>query len=105
VNATTTVSVGGVSLTRTTNGSGANSGPATKLWADDTVRTDIHDAAHNVITSATSGDVVHDKVFVARAAGTPAGVPDPTGSATFRTYTGLNCTGGATSTETVPLAS
>jgi len=32
VNASTTVSVNGVSLTRTTNGVGANSGPATKIW-------------------------------------------------------------------------
>ena len=34
VSAHTTLSVGGVSLTRNTNGVGANSGPATKLWAD-----------------------------------------------------------------------
>jgi hypothetical protein len=32
INATTTVTVGGVSLTRTTNGTGGNSGPATKTW-------------------------------------------------------------------------
>ena len=37
VSAHTTVAVGGVSLTRDTNGVGANSGAATKLWADDTV--------------------------------------------------------------------
>src|SRR5262249_11607105 len=32
INALTTVTVGGVSLTRTTNGTGGNSGPATKTW-------------------------------------------------------------------------
>src|SRR5262249_44637927 len=55
VNATTNVIVGGVTLNRTTNNSAGNSGPATKLWADDTVRTDIHDPAHNVITTANAG--------------------------------------------------
>ena len=50
------------------------------------MRTDVHNAAHNVITSANAGDVVHDKVFVAKAAGTPAGVPNPTGNVTFNLY-------------------
>ena len=91
-----------VTLTRTTNGVGANSGPATKNWADDTVRTDIHDAAHTVITTANAGDVVHDKVLVAKAAGTPAGVPDPTGNVVFHRYTTIDCTGAAVD-ETVAL--
>src|SRR6185436_1886744 len=91
-----------VSLTRTTNGVGANSGPASKTWSDDTVRTDVHDAAHAVITTANAGDVVHDKVEVARAAGTPAGVPDPTGTVTFHRYTTIDCTG-APVDETVAL--
>jgi hypothetical protein len=103
LNASTTVAVNGVVLTRTTNGQAGNSGPAQKNWADDTVRTDVHDAAHNVITTATSGDVVHDKVFVAKAAGTPAAVPNPTGTVTFNRYNTLNCSGTAASTETVPL--
>ena len=46
VNASTTLTVSGVSLTRTTNGAAGNSGPATKLWADAAVRTDVHNAAH-----------------------------------------------------------
>jgi hypothetical protein len=102
VNASTTLSVGGVSLTRTTNGSGGNSGPATKLWADAAVRTDVHNAAHGVITTAQPGDVVHDKVFVTKAAGTPASVPNPTGTVTFHRYDTVNCTGPSTD-QTVPL--
>ena len=35
-----------VSLTRTTNGVGANSGPATKNWADDAVTTTVLNAAN-----------------------------------------------------------
>jgi hypothetical protein len=95
VSAHTTVSVGGVSLTRHTNGSGANSGPATKLWADDTVVTEIRNASNTVITSAVPGVVVHDRVNVARTAGTPAAVlANPTGNVTFRRYTStVNCTG------------
>ena len=103
VSAHTTVSVGGVSLHRDTNGVGANSGAATKLWADDTVRTDIHDPAHAVITTAAAGTVVHDKVFVTRTAGTPALVPDPTGNVVFHRYVGLTCSG-ASVDETVALA-
>ena len=102
VSAHTTVSVGGVSLTRHTNGTGANSGPATKLWADDTVRTDILNALNQVITTAVSGTVVHDNVQVAKAAGTPASVPNPTGSVIFHRYTTINCTGTATN-QTVAL--
>ena len=37
VSAHTTVTVGGVSLTRTTNGTGANSGPAVKTWVNATI--------------------------------------------------------------------
>jgi hypothetical protein len=103
VTLTVTTPQGNVTLTRTTNGTGANSGPATKLWADAAVRTDIHNGAHAVITTASAGDVVHDKVFVTKAAGTPAAVPSPTGSVTFHRYTSLNCTGTPVD-QTVPLA-
>src|SRR5262249_48016832 len=44
VNASTTVTVNGVSLTRTTNGTAGNSGPATKLFADSVVTTRVLDA-------------------------------------------------------------
>jgi hypothetical protein len=104
VRGTTTVSVGGVSLTRTTGDAHVgDSADAGKNWADDTVRTDVHNASHNVITSATSGDVVHDKVFVAKAAGTPAAVPNPTGNVVFHRYATLNCSGASTD-QTVALA-
>jgi hypothetical protein len=105
VSAHTNVTVLGVALSEQTNGAGGNSGPATKLWVapQAAVRTDVHDAAHNVIFTAQAGDVVHDKVFVTKAAGTPANVPAPTGNVTFHRYSTINCTG-PTVDETVPLA-
>jgi uncharacterized repeat protein (TIGR01451 family) len=102
VSAHVTLSVGGVSLTRNTNAAASNSGPATKLFADDTARTDILDAANNVVTTVVAGTIVHDKVFVAKTAGTPAGVPDPTGNVVFHRYTTIDCTGTATN-QTVAL--
>ena len=39
--------------------------------ADATVRTDIHNASHAVVTTVASGTVVHDKVFVTKFAGHP----------------------------------
>jgi hypothetical protein len=103
VTLTITTPQGNVQLTRTTNGTAGNSVPAQKLWADAAVRTDIHNSSHAVITTASAGDVVHDKVFVTKAPGTPAAVPNPTGSVTFHRYTSLNCTGAAVD-QTVPLA-
>src|SRR5207302_582948 len=47
-------------------------------------------------TSVVAGTVVHDKVFVQRAAGTPATVPNPTGNVVFHRYTTADCTGTAT---------
>src|SRR5262249_42860623 len=87
-----------------TDGTAGNSGPANKLWVAPTanVRTDIHNPAHGVITTAQPGDVVHDKAFVTKAAGTPAGAPAPTGTITFHRYANANCTG-ATADDTVPL--
>jgi len=111
INASVTISAGPtgagfpaqVSLTRTTNGTGGNSGPASKTWSDDTVRTDVHNAAHAVITTANAGDIVHDKVFVAKTAGTPAAVPNPTGNVVFHRFATLNCTS-ASVDQTVALA-
>jgi len=64
---------------------------ATKLWADDTTRTDIHDANHNVVTKVETGTNVHDKAFVVRTADTPEEVPDPTGDVRFHLFDSLNC--------------
>ena len=101
ISAHTTVSVGGVALTRHTDGTGANSGPATKLWADDTVTTEVHDSAHNDITNTTvaGGVAVHDEATVQKAAGTPAEVPDPTGSVTFTLYDNGTCNGNVVATD------
>jgi hypothetical protein len=104
VSAHTTVSVSGVSLTRHTDGTGGSSGPATKIWIapQAAVRTDIHNPTHGVILSAQPGDVVHDKVFVTKAPGTPAATPAPTGQVTFHRYATINCTGPSVD-ETVAL--
>jgi uncharacterized repeat protein (TIGR01451 family) len=102
VSAHVTLVVGGVTLKRDTNGTAANSGAATKLFADDTVRTDILNAAQNVVTTVVAGTIVHDKVFVARSATTPAAVPNPTGSVIFHRYATIDCTGAATN-QTVAL--
>jgi hypothetical protein len=95
------VSVAGVSLTRSTNGTGANSGAATKLWTANVVTTHVRDANGNDITGATvpAGTVVHDEATVARAAGTPAGVPDPTGTVTFTLYDNGTCDGNVVATN------
>ncbi len=45
---------------------------------------------------------MHDRVFVARTAGTPAAVPNPTGSVVFHRYPTINCTGTAVN-QTVAL--
>jgi uncharacterized repeat protein (TIGR01451 family) len=96
VKATTTVTVGGVPLTRTTGDANlGDSVDASKTWADDTARTDILNATNSVITTAVAGTVVHDRVFVARAAGTPASVPNPTGTVVFHRYATINCSGTA----------
>jgi len=113
--ATTTVVVGGVSMTRATGTAApghANSADAIKHWvpptppqtiADDTVRTDVHDSNHVVVTSVPSGTSVHDKVFVTRTANTTASLPNPTGNVVFHRYTTIDCTGASTD-ETVAIA-
>jgi uncharacterized repeat protein (TIGR01451 family) len=103
VRATTDVTVVGVSLHRESGDAKAgDSADASKLWADDAVRTDILNAVGGVVTSVVAGTVVHDKVFVAAVAGTPVGVPSPTGSVVFHRYATIDCTGSATD-QTVAL--
>ena len=94
IKASTTVTVNGVALTRTTGDANAgDSADASKTWADATARTDILNAAGAVVTTVQAGTVVHDRVFVQRAAGTPASVPNPTGTVVFHRYTTGDCTG------------
>jgi len=114
VQATSNISVDGQSITRTTSTAAntalcqaqapASCNNANKNWAGSTARTDIHNAAHQVITAAVPGDVVHDKVFVERAAGTPAAVPNPTGTVTFNRYDTIDCSGPAGAQAGVALA-
>jgi hypothetical protein len=102
VSAHVTVSVGGLSLTRSTNGSGANSGPASKNWADDTIVTHVRDANGNDLTGnnqVTPGTVVHDEATVSKTAGTPAAVPAPTGTVNFTLFNGLSCNGTVVATD------
>jgi hypothetical protein len=101
VNASTTVSVNGVSLTRTTNGTAGNSSSANKNWLDDVVTTAVRDANGADVTNTTvpSGTVVHDEATVAKAAGTPAGAPNPTGTVSFTLFNSNNCTGTVVATD------
>src|SRR5204863_831406 len=69
---------------------------ATKL-APSAVTT-IHDAAHNAITSAPIGSVVHDSATVSGTNGVP------TGSVDFVSYASTGCTGASTAAGTGPLA-
>jgi uncharacterized repeat protein (TIGR01451 family) len=103
IKAATDVSVAGVVLHRETDGSGANSVAASKLWADSTVRTDILNSAGVVVTSVVAGTVVHDRVQVAKAAGTPASVPAPTGTVVFHRFATLDCSGAAAANQSVAL--
>jgi hypothetical protein len=102
VRGTTTVSVGGVSLTRTTGDAHVgDSADASKNWGDVTNVTHVRDAANNDITNTTvnAGTVVHDEATVAKTAGTPAGVPAPTGSVTFTLYDNGTCNGNVLATD------
>jgi hypothetical protein len=107
VNAATDVTVGGISLHRETADSHAGDSPnATKLWADVAVTTQVHNASHQDITgtSVPGGTVVHDSASVTKTAGTPAGVPAPTGTVTFTLYDNGTCNGNVLATSAnVPL--
>ena len=97
VRATTDVSVGGVTLHRATgDGKAGDSADALKNWGDDTVRTDILNASNAVVTTVQAGTVVHDRVQVQRVGGTPASVPNPTGTVVFHRFATIDCTGAST---------
>jgi hypothetical protein len=73
----------------------------TFVKATPTVATDIHNADHQVITSAPIGSIVHDLATVSTAAGFPA----PTGSVSFNVYLGnTTCSGSPTAAGSVALA-
>jgi hypothetical protein len=61
----------------------------------------VRDAANNDITNTTvaGGTVVHDEATVARAAGTPAAVPDPTGTVDFTLFDNGTCNGNVVATD------
>jgi uncharacterized repeat protein (TIGR01451 family) len=102
--AITDIVVNGVTLHRSSGDTKAgDSADAAKLWADATARTDILNASGAVVTTVVAGTVVHDKVFVDRLVGTPAGLPNPTGSVIFHRFPSSDCTGGATTNQTVAL--
>ena len=71
--------------------------PLTATKATPTVITEIHDASHNVITSAPIGSTVHDQATVAGSANTP------TGSVSFTVYANTTCSGTGTAAGTVTL--
>jgi uncharacterized repeat protein (TIGR01451 family) len=103
IRASTTVSVNAIELMRSTgDGAPGDSADATKLWADDIVRTDIVDANSNVVTRVEAGSVVRDRVQVARTADTPASLPDPSGTVVFHRFGTIDCVG-ASADQTVPL--
>jgi hypothetical protein len=88
IHATTTVSVGGVSLTRSTGDSHAGDSPdASKIWDSSAVTTQIHNAAHQVVTTVAVGTTVHDRVSVTGTGATP------TGNVTFDWFLNGTCTG------------
>lgn len=102
VQASTTVSVGGISLTRTTgDGLHSDGANAVKLWADDVVTTNVRDTGGADVTGTTlaGGTVVHDEATVTKAIGTPAAVPNPTGTVDFTLFNTNNCTGNPIATD------
>ena len=71
-----------------------DSADATKLWADDTARTDILNASGSVVTTVVSR---HGRPRQGvRRAGRPErrrAVPNPTGNVVFHRYATIDCTG------------
>jgi hypothetical protein len=105
VSATSNIPVAGLTITRATNTAvntaAGGSGNASKSWADSTIVTHVRDAANSDVTNQTvaPGTVVHDEAAVAKAAGTPAAVPNPTGTVTFTLYASGTCTGPTVATD------
>jgi hypothetical protein len=99
-----TVPVGGLSYRAHYGGDvhyNAADGPCEALTGtkvNPTVNTSVHDASHNVITSAPIGSTVHDSATVSGSAGTP------TGSVSFTVYSGsTDCSGTGAAAGSVSL--
>ena len=69
--------------------------PLTVTKVASTTATDIHNAAHQVVTSVPAGTPVHDQATVTRLNGLPA----PTGTVTFSWFTNGTCTAPAAATS------
>ena len=92
-NAAGTVSRTTGTASNVTAGCLANCNNANKNWGDVTVVTNVKDATNATVTTVNAGTVVHDEATVTKTAGTPAGVPAPTGTVTFTLFSG-DCTTG-----------
>jgi hypothetical protein len=97
ITASTTVTIhgtyGDVTLTRSTDTTHGSSGPANKLW----IATQVHNSAHQPITTITAPAPVHDNFQAA---------PGVIGSVTFTLYDTIDCSGtpdAANPPQTVPL--
>jgi uncharacterized repeat protein (TIGR01451 family) len=102
---TAVVPVGGLSYKAHYNGSttyNASDGacePLTPVKLDSSTATDVHNAAHSIITSAAIGSTVHDKATVTGALTTP------TGTVSFTVFMGnTTCSGDGTAAGTVALS-
>ena len=93
VSAATDVVVNGVSLHRVTDATATNSGPASKVWSNSVVSTDIINTSNAVVTTVQAGTTIRDFVRVARDPNTSPSVPNPTGTVVFHRYATIDCTG------------
>ncbi len=100
-----TVPVGGLSYRAQYKGDetyNPSTGPCESLEAgklDSTTRTDVHNAAHEVVTHAPIGSGVHDKATVTGA------LSDPTGTVDFTVYLGnTQCQGDGIAAGSVTLS-
>jgi hypothetical protein len=105
VSATSNIPVNGQTITRTTdtllNTAAGGGGNATKYWADDAVTTVIREPANNDVGGVTLGGgfVIHDEATVTKTSGTPASVPNPTGTVDFTLYDNGTCNGNVVASD------
>ncbi len=101
--ASVTISVGGITLTRTTDGpdTSGDSPPATKTWvqAPSSIVTTVQQGGQ-AVTTVSTGSSVTDQATVS---GVPGGAT-PTGTVTFTFFTNSGCTGTGVGAGTTGLA-